>query len=144
MEEPLFLSEDLPIDQSAASSLKETTYWTRFLSICFAVFIVLMIIGTIAMIVAKDLIVQSIPSSVYFSKLGMIGIIVAMVMVIGMLSVCTYFLFEFTRQTQKAVEQQDQQALESGVAGLKNYLMISGVIGILSLIGAFLKLFTLL
>jgi hypothetical protein len=144
MEEQLFLSEDLPIDPSATSSLKETTYWTRFLTICFVVFIVLMIVATIGMIVAKDLIMQSIPSSIPFGKLGVMGMIIAMALVIGVMSVFTYFLFEFTSQTKKAFDQQDQQALERGITGLKNYLMISGVIGILSLVGAIFKLFTLL
>ena len=144
MEEQSYLSNDLPIDDAAASCLKETTSWTRFLAICFTVFIVLIFFGFMAAIFAQDAIMHAFErSSLPIAKMGMAVLMLTLIIVLLVFSVLTYFLFRFSEQTRKAVIHQDQQALENGISGLKNYLIISGIFGILSFISALFQLFKL-
>jgi hypothetical protein len=144
MEEQLFPSTDLPVDDSAASCLKETSYWTRFLAICFFVVIGFMVLGLLGLIIAKDMIVASLEkTSLPVGGLGIAVLIFAFVILIIIMSVLTSFLFQFSTQTARGVAQRDQYAMEKGMAGLKNYLVLSGVFALISLIFTLCKLFTL-
>jgi hypothetical protein len=144
MEEQLFPSTDLPVDDSAASCLKETSSWTRFLAICFVVVIGFMVLGLLGLIVAKDMIVSSLEkTSLPVGGLGVAVLIFVLAILIIIMAVLISFLFQFSNQTARGVIRQDQYALEKGISGLKNYLILSGVIAILSLIATLCKLFTL-
>ncbi len=137
MEEQPYLSNDLPIDDAAASCLKETTSWTRFLAICFIIFIVFGFFACIALIFVKDIFIPSLP----IASMGVTALIIIIVIALLVFSVSTRFLYRFSDETIKAVLQKDQQSLENGIGALKNYLIISGIITILSFISALFQLF---
>lgn len=138
---------ELQIDDVAVPSLKETAKWTKFLSITCIVFIVLMVLcallasSTIATIFAR--------MSAYSGDGGMGiaagaltgGIIMGVMLVFAVvLAVVTYFLYAFSTQVRKAVDFNNQPALEKGIASLKNFFMVAGILGILSLLSSLMAL----
>lgn len=144
MEEQSYLSNDLPIDRSAAACLRETTSWTRFLAVCFIIFIVAASFVCIAMMFLKDLFISSLANfPVSIASIGITALIIICVIALLVFSLSTHFLYRFSDQTRDAVLQKEQQLLEKGIAALKNYLIISGIFAILSLISGILQLFKL-
>ena len=137
---------ELEMDDVAIPSLKETTKWTKFLSVTLIVFIVLMLFcALIASSAIASFIAQM---GVYSGGTGTAlgaslagGFIVGVVLVVGaVMGVITYFLYSFSVQVRKAVDFKDQPALEKGIASLKNFFMIAAIVGILSLLSTLVSL----
>lgn len=135
---------ELQIDDAAQTYLKDTTRWTRFLSITFIVFLALMALALGMMFMFGDLMSQSFNRIPQLSALGagtaLRVIEITLFICLIALGVMTYMLLRFSNQAGKGIDQQNQVAFESGISSLKNYLVISGVFGMLSLFFVFLGL----
>ena len=132
---------DLQIDDAGAGFLKETAKWAKFISIIFALCVLIMLL---AFSFAGPAIMTA------FNRVGYTGglfnaagsvIIILVIIFAAVFAFLTYTLFTFSQQTKKAVEFQDQAALEKGIASLKNYFLIGGIIAVLGIIGSLIQFF---
>jgi heme/copper-type cytochrome/quinol oxidase subunit 2 len=78
-----------------------------------------------------------------FLKLGFTMIFFVVIIVVGFLMIPTYYLFRFSNQTKKGIDQKDEYALETGIASLRTYFTIFGVLGLLSLFISLIRLIML-
>ncbi len=145
MEEQRTSLLELEIDDVAVPSLRETSKWTKFLSVTCIVFIVLMLL---AAFIASSAIAGIITRmGAYSGSAGFGGgalaggfIIAVVLIVAAILGVVTYFLYNFSIQVRKGVDFKNQPALEKGIASLKNFFMISAILGILGILSTLLAL----
>jgi hypothetical protein len=147
---PLF-DLDLQIDDAAGSYLRDTTKWTRIVSIIFIVITAIMFLCLLAMIIARSTMVDAYSqNNTSFSAYANTGegiflmVVIFMVLLIAILSAFVYLLLRFSRLTKKGIEANDQAMLESGIASLKNYLIITGIFTIISVLSGiyqFIKIF---
>jgi len=128
-EEPLI---NLNVDYDAGNLLKETARWTKFISIslmiCIALFLVVMAFAASAL---SALYASLIPS------LSMLGgaLVVIVILVLGVVGFLFFLLYRFSTLIKRGIETQDQELFNKGLSALKTYFIISGAIGILSLLG---------
>ena len=135
---------ELQIDDAVQTYLKDTTRWTRFLAIVFIVFLVLMLLSLGMMFMFGDLMSQSFDKVPQLSGLGagtaLTIIEITLFLCLIVFGVITYTLLRFSNQARKGIDQQNQVAFEAGISSLKNYLAISGILGMVSLLFVFLGL----
>ncbi|MEO7532160.1 MAG: hypothetical protein ABIS69_12135 [Sediminibacterium sp.] len=150
MEDSFSSMVELQVDESAQTHLLDTSKWTRFLAIISFVFMGLLVLGLVFLFVFKDNLSRAFTKSPQFSQFGAMGtsmilevISVIIVIGVGLFMVITYYLLRFSTQTTKGIEQQNQVALEIGIGSLKHYMIITGVLGIISLLFGLLQLFTI-
>ncbi len=138
MEEQSSSTFELQIDDAAQTYLKDTTWWTRFLAIVFIVFLVLMVMVLGVIFMFSDRVAQSFSEVPQLSGFGtglvMVVIEIVIILCLIFFGVISYLLLRFSNQTRKGINQQNQLALEEGISSLKNYLVLSGVLGIVSLL----------
>jgi uncharacterized BrkB/YihY/UPF0761 family membrane protein len=139
---------DLQIDETAQTQLKETARWSRFTGVAFIVCMGFLFLFILFFTFFKDQMSKALSQSPAFSGYGFDIVIVMIwaVVILGLvfLGLFAYLLMRFSNQTSIGVTRQDQTALENGISAFKTYLIISGVIGIISLffgILALIKLF---
>lgn len=133
---------ELVIDESSATCLKDTTNWTRFLAVCFCVFLGLMLFALMGLMVGKDLVSASLSrsaSTAYLAKFGATVIIITLIIVICVMIYPTILLFRFSNDTKKGVLYKDQHSLEKGISAFKNYLIFFGILGMLSILSVFIQ-----
>ena len=129
---------ELQVDASASESLENGSWWAKFIAIVYIIALVISAIG-----------ISYVMNLGGFEELdyryGISGLqsmvwvifVVVLVAVGGLIAL----LFGFANKTSRALRENDQQLLESGIGSLKIYFIISGVFAILMLI---LNLFALL
>lgn len=132
---------DMQVDDVGAGLLRETTRWTKFMAITI---VVIVLLAVLFFSFYGSAIVAA------FSTLGLSGqmfnaasgiLIIVAVIVVAVVGFLCYCLYAFSTQTRKAVDFQDQAALEKGITALKNYFLVSGVVGILSVLSEIAQLF---
>jgi heme/copper-type cytochrome/quinol oxidase subunit 2 len=151
MEEESSSIPELQVDASAQASLRDTAKWTRFLAIISYVLMGLMVLFLVFMFMFKSSMSQAFSKSPDLSRLGDMGtnvllsvIAFIVVFIIAVVAVVTYILMRFSTQTAKGIDQQNQVALERGIASLKTYMIINGVFAIIGIIGGLFQLLTFL
>ncbi|MES2328970.1 MAG: hypothetical protein V4539_05160 [Bacteroidota bacterium] len=141
---------ELQVDESAQTYLRDTTKWTRFISITYYVLMGLMVFFLLIMLMFKDFVATAFSQNPTLSRFstgtGMIIIIFAIIMfvAIAVFLLVTYQLMRFSTQTKKGIDQQNQDALEMGVGSLKTYMVISGILGIIGLLFGVIQLIAIL
>ena len=73
---------------------------------------------------------------------GIVVVVVLFVCAVG--GVLVYFLLRFATRTREGIRTGNQYRFNEGLAALKNFFIMYGVLGILSLFFSALSLFTLL
>ena len=120
------------LDYQGGHTLKETVRWPRFLS-------VVGIIG-LGMLVLALLVVGASISPVVIQYLGMDSEVLAglailiMLITFAVLTAMVVMLYRFSVLTRRGIAQQDQETFNSGLNSLRIYFLISGILGILSLL----------
>lgn len=136
--------EDQPnmqVDDVGAGLLRETTRWTKFMAIVLIVAVLLCVLffsfyGSAIVAAFSTL---GLNNEMFNAASGIL--IVVAIIVVAVVGFLCYCLYTFSVQTRKAVDFQDQIALEKGIAALKNYFLVSGVVGILGVLSELLQLF---
>jgi magnesium-transporting ATPase (P-type) len=141
MEENQSLLE-LQVDRDAATNLLEVSRWGKFLgllvSIGIALFFVMFIIVWGA--ISKTLIPQE-ETDPQATRLGMIFAFAFLVIIGGVVVLLMSFLIKGANRIRKGIQNRDQMLFNSGLASLKNYFVMYGV---LALIVLFISLLALL
>ena len=131
---------ELQVDQTASKNLSEVSRWAKFLSITGFVFMGCMLIVFIAMRsqIASTL-SQVIPG---FAEVNSLGVLVAFFIIIaGIVFLLMYFLFRGSILIKKGIETKSQDMFNNGLASLKAYFMMYGILAIIALISNFVSIF---
>ena len=131
---------ELQVDQTASKNLSEVSRWAKFLSITGFVFMGCMLIVFIAMRsqIASTL-SQVIPG---FADVNSLGVLVAFFIIIaGIVFLLMYFLFRGSILIKKGIETKSQDMFNNGLASLKAYFMMYGILAIIALISNFVIIF---
>jgi len=131
---------ELQVDQTASKNLSEVSRWAKFLSITGFVFMGCMLIVFIAMRsqIASTL-SQVIPG---FADVNSLGVLVAFFIIIaGIVFLLMYFLFRGSILIKKGIETKSQDMFNNGLASLKAYFMMYGILAIIALISNFVSIF---
>jgi len=131
---------ELQVDQTASKNLAEVSRWAKFLSITGFVFMACMLIFFIAMRsqIASTL-SQVIPG---FADVNSLGVLVAFFIIIaGIVFLLMYFLFRGSILIKKGIETKSQDMFNNGLASLKAYFMMYGILAIIALISNFVSIF---
>jgi hypothetical protein len=131
---------ELQVDQTASKNLSEVSRWAKFLSITGFAFMGCMLIFFIAMRsqIASTL-SEVIPG---FADVNSLGVLVAFFIIIaGIVFLLMYFLFRGSILIKKGIETKSQDMFNNGLASLKAYFMMYGILAIIALISNFVIIF---
>ena len=131
---------ELQVDQTASKNLSEVSRWAKFLSITGFVFMGCMLIVFIAMrSQITSTLSQVIPG---FADVNSLGVLVAFFIIIaGIVFLLMYFLFRGSILIKKGIETKSQDMFNNGLASLKAYFMMYGILAIIALISNFVSIF---
>ena len=131
---------ELQVDQTASKNLSEVSRWAKFLSITGFVFMGCMLIVFIAMrSQITSTLSQVIPG---FAEVNSLGVLVAFFIIIaGIVFLLMYFLFRGSTLIKKGIETKSQDMFNNGLASLKAYFMMYGILAIIALISNFVSIF---
>lgn len=143
MEEQQVHLSDLQLDDTGRRLLRDAARWTQFLSIVFFVgggFIVLAILG---LTMTSDYLEQSIKNTgrELYMGFGVTGMVLLMIACLIFILIVGWLLMRFSNGTRQGLARQDVQKTESGIAALKNYFVLYGVLVILSALMSVLYFF---
>ena len=131
---------ELQVDQTASKNLSDATRWAKFLSITGFVCMGLMVIFFIAM---QSRITSSMSQVIPgFSDIDSFGILMAVIIIVaGIVGLSMYFLFRGSVLIKKGIETKSQEIFNNGLAALKTYFIIYGIIAIIGLISNLVSIF---
>lgn len=131
---------ELQVDQTASKNLSDATRWAKFLSITGFVCMGLMVIFFIAMqSQITSALSQVIPG---FSDIDSFGFLVTVIIIVaGIVCLLMYFLFRGSMLIKKGIETKSQEIFNNGLAALKAYFIMSGIIAIIGLVSNLVSLF---
>jgi Na+-driven multidrug efflux pump len=124
---------ELQVDQTASKNLSDATRWAKFLSITGFVCMGLMVICFIALQsqIASAL-SQVVPG---FSDIGSFGMLISVIVIAaGLVCLLMYFLFRGSTLVKKGIETKSQETFNNGLASLKAYFIMYGVLAVIGLI----------
>lgn len=139
MEESQFIL-GLQVDQTASKSLSDAARWAKFLSVTGFVFMGIMLILCLAMQsqIAAAL-SRVIPG---FTNVESFGVLITAVIVgVGIVYVLMYFLFRGSALIKKGIEAKNQEMFNRGLASLKAYFTMYGILAIVGLISNLVSVF---
>jgi hypothetical protein len=124
---------ELQVDETASKNLSDVARWAKFLSIVGFVSITLMAICVIAF---QSRIVEALSEILpgLGTDSGLALIITTLVIVAIIFGILLYFLFRASILIKRGIETKNQEAFNKGLASLKAYFTMYGVLAILTLI----------
>ena len=131
---------ELQVDQTASKNLSDASRWAKFLSITGFVCMGLMLIFFVAMQsqIASGL-SQVIPG---FSNLESFGVLITVIIIfVGIVCLLMYFLFRGSTLIKKGIATKSQEVFNNGLASLKSYFIMYGILAIIGLISNLVSLF---
>jgi len=125
---------ELQVDQTASKNLSDATRWAKFLSVTGFVCMGLMVICFIAMqSQVTSLLSQLVPEFTDLGNLG--GVLIAVIVIVaGIVCLLMYFLFKGSILIKKGIETKSQEIFNNGLASLKAYFIMYGILAIIGLI----------
>lgn len=123
---------ELQVDQTASKNLSDATRWAKFLSITGFICMGLMLIVFIAMqsqIIST--LSQVMPGFTEIPNGMFIAVVVAAAAIVCIL---LYFLFRGSILIKKGIETKSQETFNTGLASLRAYFIMYGVLAIIGLI----------
>ncbi|NQU35246.1 MAG: hypothetical protein HQ521_18625 [Bacteroidetes bacterium] len=132
MNNPIEKSEiehTLQISKSSESYLKETSSWTFFFSILGAIFLGLMVIGSIAVsIIFSTIDNESLPP-ISGVIIGAVYFILSIVYFFPI-----YYLYKFSSNMKKAIEKKEDNNLELAFKNIKSHFKYMGIFTIIIIV----------
>jgi uncharacterized membrane protein YdbT with pleckstrin-like domain len=131
---------DLHVDQTASKNLSDVTRWAKFLSITGFICMGLFVLFFIAMqSQITNTLSQVMPE---FSDIGSFGILIVVIIILAAIaSLLMYFLLRGSVLIKKGIETKSQEIFNSGLASLKAYFTMHGIIAIIGLVLNLISLF---
>jgi len=132
---------ELQVDQTASKNLSDATRWAKFLSVTGFVCMALMVIFFIAMqSQIINLLSQVVPGFTDLGNLG--GVLIAIIIIAaGIVCLLMYFLFKGSILIKKGMETKSQETFNNGLASLKAYFIMYGILAIVGLISNLVSIF---
>lgn len=122
---------ELQVDETASKNLSDAARWAKFLSIIGFVGIGLMIIICLSF---QARIVDALSELLPATTNGLTFILTIMVIVAIIFGVLLYFLFRASILMKRGIETKNQEVFNNGLASLKAYFTMYGILTILGLI----------
>ena len=135
------IDQGLQLDYESNQQLNEASKWSKFLSVL--VFVIGGII-LIALVIGSTAIVKAFDSSEQFAGLENLGagVIIALGLIVAsVIGVSYYFLFMFATKIKTALATNDAEMLNTAVASLKIFFIISAVISTITLLSTIFSIF---
>jgi len=130
---------ELQVDQTASKNLSDVSRWARFLSITGFVFIgCVLIFFTVMRSQIANALSQVMPR---FADANSFGVLVGIIIIAGVVLLLMYFLFRGSILVKNGIETKNQETFNNGLASLKAYFMIYGILAIIALISNFVSIF---
>lgn len=125
---------DLEVDPLTSRSLRETTRWTKFIAIVYAVILgILLVVGIIGGASFADGVVSALENYEFpFASIVGNALLLILFVAVAIGGVLLFFLFKFSAQTKAGLDRQEQIQFNGGLKSLRNYFIIYGVIVILN------------
>jgi len=134
---------ELQVDKSALENLSEASRWGRLLAIMVLVALGLFLLLIIVMgRQFGEMVLTTEEMKGSGGDLFWVGLIVAFVFVGAIVGVLMSFLIKGANRIRNGIRNKDQLLFNSGLANLKNYFAMYGILGILGLLIAMLGLIT--
>jgi hypothetical protein len=132
---------ELQVDQTASKNLSDAMRWAKFLSVTGFVCMGLMVVFFIAMqSQITSVLLQLIPGFTDFGSVG--GVLIAVVIIVaGIVCLLMYFLFRGSTLIKKGIETKSQEIFNNGLASLKTYFIMYGILAIIGLISTLVSIF---
>jgi hypothetical protein len=124
---------ELQVDQTASKNLSDVTRWAKFLSITGLVCMGVMVIFFIVM---RSKIASALsPLIPGFSEIDSFGMLISIVVIgAGLVCVLMYFLFRGSVLIRKGIESKNQEVFNNGLASLRAYFTMYGVLAVIGLV----------
>ena len=124
---------ELQVDQTASKNLSDVTRWAKFLSItglvCMGVMVIFFIVMRSQIAGALS---QLVPG---FSEIDSFGMLISIVVIgAGLVCVLMYFLFRGSVLIRKGIESKNQEIFNNGLASLRAYFTMYGVLAVVGLV----------
>ena len=132
---------ELKVDEQLSANLTEVSRWGKFLAILVIVAIGLLFLMVILLwgrLAGQFLTLEEIQGT--GADLLMVGLIVVFAIVGAIVGILMSFLIKGANRIRNGIRNNDQMLFNSGLANLKNYFAMYGVLGILGLLFTFLGL----
>ena len=131
---------ELQVDQTASKNLSEVARWARFLSITGFVCMSLMVIFFVSMQSRLAAAMSQIVPG--FSDLNGIGVLLAIIIIAAAVGcLLLYFLFRGSSLIKRGIETKNQEVFNSGLASLKAYFTMYGILAIVVFITNLVSIF---
>lgn len=134
---------ELQVDQAASANITEASRWGKFLAI-----MVLIAFGLIFLIFIllwdriAGLFLTLEETQTSGSTIVLVGIIIAFLFIGTIVGVLMSFLIKAANRMRNGIRNKDQMLFNNGLANLKNYFIMYGVLGILGLLFNLIGLLT--
>ena len=124
---------ELQVDQTASKNLSDAARWAKFLSIVGFVGVALMIICILAL---QSRIVEALSEIIpgLSTASGMALVVTTFIIVAVIVGILMYFLLRASILIKRGIGTRNQEVFNSGLASLKAYFTMYGVLTILGLI----------
>jgi len=131
---------ELQVDQTASKNLSEVARWARFLSITGFVCMSLMVIFFVSMQSRLAAAMSQIVPG--FSDLNGIGVLLTIIIIAAVVGcLLLYFLFRGSTLIKRGIETKNQEVFNSGLASLKAYFTMYGILAIVVFITNLVSIF---
>jgi len=131
---------ELQVDQTAAKNLSDVARWARFLSITGFVCMSLMVIFFVSMQSRLAAAMSQIVPG--FSDLNGIGVLLTIIIIAAVVGcLLLYFLFRGSSLIKRGIETKNQEVFNSGLASLKAYFTMYGILAIIVFITNLVSIF---
>ncbi|HEY2721362.1 MAG TPA: hypothetical protein VGI82_06540 [Chitinophagaceae bacterium] len=129
---------DLQVDNSAAANLSEASRWAKFLSIvgfvCMGL-LVLLLLAEEAKI--GQYFVNYVPGGNVSNNV--VALMVVVIIVAAIVCVLMFFLFKAATLIQRGIATKNQEIFNNGLASLKAYFTMYGILAILGALGSLIN-----
>src|ERR1043165_4920772 len=131
---------ELQVDQTASKNLSDAARWAKFLSVTGFICMGLLLIFFLAMqSQIASAFSQVIPG---FSNLNSFGLLITVIIiVVGIVCLLMYFLFRGSALIKKGIETKSQDTFNNGLASLKAYFTMYGILAIVGLLSNLVSIF---
>ena len=131
---------ELQVDETASKNLSDATRWAKFLSITAFVCMGLVVIFFIAL---RSQIASAFSEVIPgFSDIDSLGMLIGIIVIAaGIVCLLMYFLFRGATLIKKGIETKSQDVFNNGLASLKAYFTMYGILAIIGLISNLVSLF---
>ena len=131
---------ELQVDQTASKNLSEVARWARFLSITGFVCMSLMVIFFVSMQSRLAAAMSQIVPG--FSDLNGIGVLLTIIIIAAVVGcLLLYFLFRGSTLIKRGIETKNQEVFNTGLASLKAYFTMYGILAIIVFITNLVSIF---